>query len=493
MVDPETKVDWATGARLTPTRKMYRRRTGRMIAGVAGGVADHLGVDELWVRVAFAVLAAFGGAGIALYGLLWMFIRQEPVGARPHPMTAKQRQQAWAMIALGVALSVVGSAVSHLVSGWLAVPLGVALVGAAVVWREADETQRRRWADGARTGMSEALLGKGGPGALWRVLTGALLVIAGIGLIVWRAVDFSQIPFALMAVLATLIGVAVPTVPWWLKLIRELGDERLARIRTQERAEVAAHLHDSVLQTLALIQKQADAPREVLRLARGQERELRKWLYGPNGYGRSPDDTAAERPDACVTLTEALAASCAEVEDTFAVSVRPVVVGDRPVDDRLAALVQAAREAVVNAAKHSGESEISVYAEVEEDRVTVFVRDRGKGFDPDAIPEDRHGIVDSIRGRMARYGGDVGLRSAVGEGTEVRLTMPLTAPKPDQNNKGKNQASEGRGARRDTNKQSAKQAAKQAKQARQAAKQASRQAAKQGSRQPAQQAAKETT
>ncbi|HWE87969.1 MAG TPA: PspC domain-containing protein [Pseudonocardiaceae bacterium] len=401
---------------------MSRRRTGRVVAGVAGGIADHLGVGVLWVRATFVVLAGFAGAGVAAYALLWVFVRQEPAYARPHEVSPRERQQSYALIALGIGLAVTASAVSGTVSSWLAVPLGVALVGAALVWREADEGRRRRWVDGARTGMSGVLLGDGGRGALWRVLTGAALVVTGIGLIVWRSVDFSQIPFALIAVLATLVGVTVLTVPWWLRLVRDLGDERRARIRTEERAEIAAHLHDSVLQTLALIQRQAEAPREVLRLARGQERELRKWLYGPGGYGRAEDGVNGP-----VTLAEALALACAEVEDTFAVAVRPVVVGDSPLDAALHALAQAAREAMVNAAKHSGEAEVSVYAEVEAEQITIFVRDRGKGFDPGIVSEDRHGIVDSIRGRMSRHGGDVGLRTAVGEGTEVRLTMPRAA------------------------------------------------------------------
>jgi signal transduction histidine kinase len=447
-VDSEAKVDWALLARLTPTRKMRRRRTGRVVGGVAGGLADHLGVSVLWVRATFVVLAAFAGAGIAAYALLWIFVRQEPVNARPHEMSRRERQQSYALIALGIGLAVVASAVSGTVSSWLAVPLGAALIGAAVVWREADEAQRRRWVDGARTGMSGALFGAGGRGALWRVLTGVALVITGIGLIVWRAVDFSQIPFALISVLATLVGVAVLTVPWWLRLLRELGDERRARIRTEERAEIAAHLHDSVLQTLALIQKQADTSREVLRLARGQERELRRWLYGPSGYGRGAGGTNAQ-----ATLAGALAAVSAEVEDTFAVAVSPVVVGDSPVDGRLLALVQAAREAMVNAAKHSGESEVSVYAEVEPEQVTVFVRDRGKGFDLGTVPEDRHGIVDSIRGRMNRHGGEVGLRTAVGEGTEVRLTMPRVAAGPESG-KAQYQPAQGQSAEHESSRES---------------------------------------
>jgi signal transduction histidine kinase len=216
----------------------------------------------------------------------------------------------------------------------------------------------------------------------------------------------------------------VITVPWWLKLVRDLGEERRERIVEAERAEIAAHLHDSVLQTLALIQRQSDQPREVLRLARGQERELRHWLYGPTGYGRA----SAAEPGVEGGLAEAITAAAAEVEDTYAIDVRPVVVGDRPMDDDLRALVLAAREAMVNAAKHAKVDEISVYVEAEDDEVHVFVRDRGLGFDQDAVPEDRHGLADSVHARVTRHGGSVRLRSAPGEGTEVHLRMPVPTP-----------------------------------------------------------------
>jgi signal transduction histidine kinase len=400
---------------------MRRHRDGRVVGGVASGLADHLSVNVLWVRATFALLAACAGAGLVAYALLWMFLPQESTEAAQARPSQKERQQAFGLIALGIGLAVAVGSLSGVVSTWVAVPAGIALVGAAVVWREADTAQRRRWVDGARSGVSGALIGGGGWTAVTRVLTGAVLVAAGIGVVLLRSTSFGQVQFALAAVLATLVGVAVLTVPWWLRLVRDLGDERRARIRTEERAEIAAHLHDSVLQTLALIQKQPAASREVLRLARGQERELRSWLYGPDGYGAAQDGTPGP-----TTLSQAVAEACGEVEDTFAISVRPVVVGDCPMDKDVAALVQATREATVNAAKHSGSSEVSVYAEVEPDSVTVFVRDRGKGFDPSSVSPDRHGLADSIRGRMDRHGGSVKLKTTIGEGTEVQLAMPRT-------------------------------------------------------------------
>jgi signal transduction histidine kinase len=202
--------------------------------------------------------------------------------------------------------------------------------------------------------------------------------------------------------------------PWWLQMARDLTAERSARIREQERAEVAAHVHDSVLHTLTLIQRHVDDPREVARLARSQERELRGWLYRP---------AAGSAGSALLAAT--LEAAAAEVEDAHGVAIEVVVVGDCPLDERLVAVRDAAREAMVNAAKYAQGAPISLYAEVEPQQVTVFVRDRGPGFDPDAVPEDRLGLRQSVVGRMARHGGRAVVTSAAGEGTEVQLEMRL--------------------------------------------------------------------
>ncbi|WP_297661268.1 ATP-binding protein [Pseudonocardia sp.] len=413
----------APGPAVTPP--LVRRRSGRFVAGVAGGVADHLGVDVLWVRAGFVVLTAISGAGAMAYGLLWIFVRQDRSDTARLP-GRRERQQAYGLVALGIGAGIAASTFGDSVAGWIVGPLGVAAVGAAVVWREADESQRRRWTEGARSGITG--LSGGGRSALLRVTAGAVFVTAGIGVFLIGNLQLGQVQFALLAVLATLVGVAVITVPWWVKLVRDLGEERRERIVEAERAEIAAHLHDSVLQTLALIQRQSDQPREVLRLARGQERELRHWLYGPAGYGRS----GAADPGLDAGLAAAITTAAAEVEDTYAIDIRPVVVGDHSLDDGLRALVLAAREAMVNAAKHAKVSEASVYVEVEPGEVHVFVRDRGVGFDPDDIPDDRHGLADSVHGRMARHGGTVRLRSTAGEGTEVQLRMPVEDLTPDQ-------------------------------------------------------------
>jgi signal transduction histidine kinase len=400
-----------------PSHPLLRRRSGRIVAGVAGGLADHLGVRVLWVRIALAVLAVLNGAGLLAYGLLWIFVRQEPTETG-RVLARTERQQAFGLIALAIAAGMTGAAVGNAVIGWIVGPIGVVAVGAAVVWREADEAQRRRWAAGARSQVAG-----GGRNALWRVLAGAVFVAAGLAVFLVGNLQLGQVQFAILAVIATLVGVAVITVPWWLRLVRDLTEERRQRIVEAERAEIAAHLHDSVLQTLALIQRQSDQPREVLRLARGQERELRSWLYGPTGYGRAGMDA----PGKAAGLAEAITTAAAEVEDTYAIDVRPVVVGDHPLDDDLRALALASREAMVNAAKHAQVSEISVYVEVEEGEVHVFVRDRGVGFDPDAVSADRHGLADSVHARMQRHGGSVRLRSTPGEGTEVHLAMPTRA------------------------------------------------------------------
>ncbi|MGH3670197.1 MAG: PspC domain-containing protein [Pseudonocardiaceae bacterium] len=395
--------------------RVHRHRSERVIAGVSSGIAEHLGVPVLWVRLVFVALAGLGGAGLIGYALLWGFLPATEAGSR-RPSSTRDRQQAVGLVVLGVGLALAGAALGTPWGGWITGPLGVALIGAGVVWREADASQRTRWRSGAG-----AVLG-GGRMALLRVLAGIVLVTGGIAVFVLTQGNLGEVRFALLAAVATLVGVAVLTVPWWLRLMRALGEERRARIRTEERAEIAAHLHDSVLQTLALIQQQSDSAREVRRLARSQERELRTWLYGVKGYGRSVP-ASRNGSTALPAFAATLHSAAGEVEDTYAVSMQVVVVGDCALEEPLPALVQASREAMVNAAKHAGVAEVSVYAEVEPAQVHVFVRDRGAGFDPAVVAPDRHGLADSIHGRMERHGGTVALRTAPGEGTEVQLAI----------------------------------------------------------------------
>ena len=224
--------------------------------------------------------------------------------------------------------------------------------------------------------------------------------------------DLSAVlPFAVIVALLALVGLALVVSPWVRSLIEDLAAERGERVRTEERADMAAHLHDSVLQTLALIQKNAGDSATVARLARSQERDLRSWLYA----GERADET---------TVARALRRTAAEIEDSHGVTVDVVNVGDTELTEDLRPIVAAAREALTNAAKHSGVPRIDVYAEIGDEQTEVFVRDRGAGFDTSvAAPAERLGIRNSILDRMARHGGSADIRSTPGEGTEVRLSL----------------------------------------------------------------------
>ncbi|WP_396897578.1 ATP-binding protein [Nocardia colli] len=393
-----------------PYARMTRRSGGRIVGGVAGGLADHLGVDVFKVRMAFVLLSAFG-AGIVTYGLLWIFT---PGGSDVAKASGSERRQAIGLAILGISLAV---GVSWLFSGTAAnviAPIIVVAIGAALVWREYD-------ADGPRS-----LLGlPARPSVVtWaRIVAGGTLIVAGLGVVVLARIDLSSLGSALIAVAVTLVGAGLLTVPLWLRMMRALNAERSARIRNEEREEIASHLHDSVLQTLALIQRQAEDPQEVLRLARSQERELRKWLFEDSGPAQS-------------SLAAALRTIAGEVEDQHGVKVTPVTVGDVSMDigetgaglpkEHFTALLGASREALVNAAKHAGVPEIDLFAETEPHQVSIFVRDRGAGFDTTAVPQDRQGLAKSIRGRIERRGGHVEILSTPGRGTEVRITMPRT-------------------------------------------------------------------
>ncbi len=416
-----------TSLELTPDGipKLTRRRDYRVLGGVAGGIADHLHVRTLWVRVAFVLLALMSGVGVVAYGLLWIFVPQaSPDAPAPEPVSPVERRQALGIAAVGVAILIVVAALGLGDSlGVVLGPLGLAAIGAAFIWREADDARRARWRRTAAgiVGPSKA--------SLWRLIGGCVLVVGGLSVFALGQLEFDAVRSALLAVVLTLVGVAVITIPWWVRLVRDLGDERQGRIREKERAEIAAHLHDSVLQTLALIQRQAGDSKEVQRLARSQERQLRTWLYGPAGYAAGYGTAESPAP-ADQTFAASLAEAAGEVEDTYNKSVTPVIVGDVGMDQHLNALVAATREAMVNAAKHAQVEEISVYAEIEDGTASVFVRDRGIGFDPAAVSADRRGLAESIRGRMERHGGTASVRSAPGDGTEVELSVPVSQDEP---------------------------------------------------------------
>jgi signal transduction histidine kinase/phage shock protein PspC (stress-responsive transcriptional regulator) len=383
-----------------------------VVAGVAQGLAAHLSVSPTRVRIAFALLTFVQGFGILLYLALWAVVPQQPLApdAPPRPRRAMERGAAIALAVLvaGGLLALRGT--SFFGTNPLLVPLLLGGAGLAVMWRQADASQRERWRRISGFELAHPETGRSRWAAAAQVAGGAVLVAAGVGSFLLFSGTLSAARDGLVAAVAVLAGLALLTAPLWWRLVADLTEERRERIRSQERADLAAHLHDSVLQTLALIQRHADEPREVARLARGQERELRTWLY-------RPEDRRESR------FAAALESVAGEVEDAYVVRVDSVVVGDAEVDERLGAVVRATREALVNAAKHAGVSTVSLYAEVEPEEVTVFVRDRGSGFDPDAVAADRHGVQGSIMGRMERHGGKAAIRSRPGAGTEVELTM----------------------------------------------------------------------
>jgi signal transduction histidine kinase len=391
---------WTPDATLEPARRLYRRPDLGILGGVATGIAEHVGVPTKVIRIAFVVLAFAGGLGIALYGAYLIVVP-------PAPHAGRGRLPAWLEYTLAgvAALISVGIAVKSLPQGGLFAPILLACLGGALIWRQASEPDRARLRSLSRTSLEAA--GSERIGRV-RLISGAALVMAG-GVWTLARADFTAFRDGLLAMVVTAIGLALITGPWWMRMMSQLSSERAERIRSQERADIAAHLHDSVLQTLALIQRNANSPREVARLARGQERTLRTILYGDRtASGRFGDD---------------LRAAAAEVEDAYAVTVDLVVVGDAPLDPDLSALAAATREALVNAAKHSGVEAVSVYAEFEPDEVSVFVKDRGVGFDVDEIADDRQGIRGSIIGRMERHGGTVRVTSSKGAGTEVELRV----------------------------------------------------------------------
>ena len=420
-----------TSARADDVRRDVRRATRDttqpIIGGVAAGLARHLAVPVIWVRVAFLVTAVLGGSGILFYAGLWLLMPAESmvdVGAPGLESAARGGRRpgrirrladsgpAIALVALGLGLVLLAEAVfgGHGVLLWAIV---LAVLGIGLLWRQADEAQRARWLDQSeRLNPVRAVFGAGGWAAYLRVGAGVVLVIGSVVLFAVRRGSLADVYDVLVAAGIGVIGLTVVLGPWVYRLTSDLAAERAERVRTQERADLAAHLHDSVLQTLALIQKNAGDSATVARLARSQERDLRAWLFdaAPEGGG---------------TLVAALRGIVCEIEDTYGVDVELVTVGDCDLDDTLAPVVAAAREATVNAAKHARSPLVDLYSEVGAADVEVFVRDRGTGFDPESIPADRQGVRHSVVDRMSRHGGTAEIRSTPGSGTEVRLKMPL--------------------------------------------------------------------
>lgn len=439
----------------TPLPRPPLVRSGdRVIAGVCAGLANHLGWPVHVVRIGMVVAALAGGAGVAFYAWLWIMVPtadesdrrtarrpaspiapavsdpraaggqgapgfREPRVAAETAGTAPRgswRSKVPGMpfgkeILLGAGLLLAaGILIARLLGvdvplGTL-IPVAAILGGAAIAWMQLDETRRAGLVD--KTKADQA-------GGWARLAAGLALVVAGVLVMVSGSGSWEQTWLALLASVAVLGGVALVLLPWGLKFWRDLETERAGRVRATERAEIAAHLHDSVLQTLALIQRRAGNEHDVIRLARAQERELRGWLY------RDADKESG-------SLSEGIKAAAAEVEDALGEAVDVVSVGDCVMTQRHEALVQAAREAMLNAARHGGGA-VSVYLEVTDGAAEVFVKDRGPGFDPDSVPPDRLGVRESIIGRMTRHGGTAAIISSP-DGTEVRLRLPVTDAAP---------------------------------------------------------------
>ena len=354
-------------------RSFARSSDDQVVAGVCAGIAQTLGVDPTLIRLVFALLALAGGAGVLLYLALWAY---------------SDSRNVWAVALLGL-LGV--SAVLHALGLNDRVVVGIALVagGLTLIWR--------RGGTFARNAPLSAL--------------GVTLAAAGAVLVLSRG-GVDQSVLAPGAVAGSLLLIAGP---WLWRLAVDRDAERAARIRSEERDEVAARVHDSVLQTLALIQRHAGEPRKVAAYARRQERELRSWLFG---------EGSSAGAEALVSL---LSSTAADVEERYGVRVELASSGDCPLDEGIEALGLAAREAMTNSAKYAEADVVDVYSEVSAYTVSVFVRDRGVGFEPASVPSDRRGVSESILGRMQRAGGSAKITSAPGEGTEIELALPRKA------------------------------------------------------------------
>jgi signal transduction histidine kinase len=397
-----------------PNGQLRRDPAQRIAGGVAAGLAAWKGYNVTTVRIVFVLIALVtSGTGVALYVAAWLFL---PAADQDVSIATKARTDSRGIaLAAGLAvlltlfLLVAGVFNDGWLAGW-AWPQVFSIAGLTLIWRNSsaeEQASLKRMVEpleAAAGGTSGSKL------SMARIVLAGVLLIAGVS---WLATDKKEIALLrpLGAVALVIAAIVLLLGPWWLRIGRDLVDERQARVRLEERAEVASRVHDSVLQTLALIQRQADDPQQVIALARVQERELRDVLFG----GKAAD-----------SFSSALRDVQQDVEARYGVQVEMVTVGDCSVTEPVGALVAAAREATVNAAKWSGVTVISLFAEVEADVASVVVRDRGKGFDPSVLPGDRKGVTESIRGRMRRFGGTAVITSVVGEGTKVTLTMPCS-------------------------------------------------------------------
>ncbi len=341
--------------RLTGDGPWRRERDGRLVAGVAAGIAAHTGIDLRLVRASFVLAALFSGFGVAAYVLAWLLIPDTGSDANIATKALADRQGITLAAGVGSVLVAMLVIISVLGAGWLgslAWPLVISVAGIVLIWRNApadeQETLRR---------LVDPLLGFTGdttPARIaMRVSIAVLLLLGGMVTLLLGHTRSSLLqPLAGVALVVAAIVVVMG--PWWLRITRDLVDERQARIRAEERAEMASRVHDSVLQTLAMIQRRSGDAQQVVRLARAQERELRSWLFD----GRPPGSFDGD----CTTFGAGVRLIQRDVEAEHGVSVEVVTVGDCPIDDEIDALLAAAREATINAAKWSGVEVVSLFA-----------------------------------------------------------------------------------------------------------------------------------
>lgn len=429
--------------RVEPYPRLYRSRSNKVLAGVAGGLADHFHLGTRVVRMGIVLSVLLGGIGLPLYALLWMMTPPKPFNYE-HENTRKSLTQAPAQAqlpgrpdvaeptGLGQEVQPLEPAVlvpekNHLSYGkrlaWLA--LGVGALGVGNVFIGATQGL-------TRFGITPLVLLAAGAWAAWSAydmhgtrdkLTKNALLFGGLSAIMGSVVLFSApwygpgvhgVLVSLSVVLLSVVGVALVAIPPALRMRDSFAEEQAAKAAADERAEIASHLHDSVLQTLTLIQKRSEDQREVVRLARSQERELRQWLFEPEEKHRN-------------TIFGTVEQACAEVEELTGLGLTPVTVGtDTLITENTQAAILAAREAMMNVAKHAGVDSADVYAEILAGEFGIYVRDRGCGFDPEDIPDDRHGLRDSVYERVEKVGGTVEIHSAPGEGSEVEIRVPVS-------------------------------------------------------------------
>jgi signal transduction histidine kinase len=403
-----------------PQHPLRRNVPDAVLGGVCAGVACRLGVSARSIRIITALASLVFGVGVFGYVLLWVGVRRdgenESIVRRIEHQHRASATVLWSLVV--VLASLVALSTLNLSSfGPYSWALLLSVVGVVAVWRGASGAERSHL-DGVV--QAAPILGgasaKGWRALVWRVVPAVVLIVVGLHVLsrvggVWGA----AVP-AIVGVVTVIVGILALLSPWWLQNVRDLSRERRGRIRAEERAALVAHVHDSVLQTLTLIERSAGDRDEVTRLARAQERELRAWLFAPHLIGVANREAGS--------FAEQLHVVQHDIESDYGVRVELVVVGDAVSDQAVSDLVAAAREAAVNAAKWSGADHVSLYGEVEADLISVYVRDTGVGFDPDDLPRDRHGITHSIRERVEHVGGSSTIRSTTGEGTEVELTLP---------------------------------------------------------------------